>query len=398
MVKIFKIKDALEPMFVFMTYGIMFSTWFVYIPFVKIDLQITQFQLAFAIFSMSAAGLIALLFCPLIIKKLGSSNATKIIILAFTISIASLPFSRTYTDLCVRMFIVGLLASSSNVAMNSLVLSIESKLNINIMSTCHACFSLGCIIGSGIGSFVILVHLPKILHLLTLVILLGTTILCGLKTSDRSTKQVESNIEPQSQTVFSWIYVIKMLVPVMIIYFIMMSEGAMADWGGLYIRNIIAGPSWSYSLAYGMFSVAMCIGRFGGDKLANIFRTSVIIKTNLIIALSGLILILVKFLLISLLGFFLTGVGFSLLIPIVYRTASQNTDAPSRAIAILSGAGSIGFLTGPLIFGFLGNWKGLTVSFVFILISVAFCFFLVLIESRPKRSSNSLIPKANELI
>ena len=103
-----------------------------------------------------------------------------------------------------------------------------------------------------------------------------------------------------------------------------------------------------------MFSVAMCLGWLFGDKLSAIFKLKDILKANLLVSAISLMLIMIKILSVSLLGFFLPGAGFSLIVPLTYRDASQNAFEPSKTIAVLSGADSVGFLTGPLIFGFLG--------------------------------------------
>ena len=44
-------------------------------------------------------------------------------------------------------------------------------------------------------------------------------------------------------------------------------EGAMADWSGLYLRDVLETSSGVAALGFAAFSVAMLIGRFSGDAL-----------------------------------------------------------------------------------------------------------------------------------
>ena len=45
----------------------------------------------------------------------------------------------------------------------------------------------------------------------------------------------------------------------------MVSEGAIADWGALYLKKIILIPLQYIGMGYAAFSLAMVIGRFSGD-------------------------------------------------------------------------------------------------------------------------------------
>jgi hypothetical protein len=72
-------------------------------------------------------------------------------------------------------------------------------------------------------------------------------------------------------------------------------------------------------------------------------------------------------------------------VPELVRLAGRNKQInASQAIASVTGIGYVGFLTGPIILGYLAHWTNLTTSYVFLGSSalVGLCITVLIIKRR----------------
>jgi fucose permease len=158
---------------------------------------------------------------------------------------------------------------------------------------------------------------------------------------------------------------------------IMVSEGAIADWSALYLKKIILLDIKYIGLGYSAFSLAMMIGRFTGDSLSKKLGSWQLITYASLIAILGFLLILILNPVFAISGFFVVGIGFSVIIPEVYRLAS-NVDGVKTAdgVSFIAATTNIGFLVGPVLLGFIAELKSLHLSFLVLTIWVSLAFFM----------------------
>jgi MFS family permease len=104
-------------------------------------------------------------------------------------------------------------------------------------------------------------------------------------------------------------------------------------------------------------------------------------------AITGYFLVLMGTLYITIVGFALIGLGFSAIIPELFRIGGNVKGVESsQGIAFIAGTGISGFLLGPVVLGFLAEAYSLKISFILLLV----CALVVLGASfvlKRKRSS-----------
>jgi MFS family permease len=77
-------------------------------------------------------------------------------------------------------------------------------------------------------------------------------------------------------------------------------------------------------------------------------------------------------------GFFMVGIGLSVIVPIAYSVAGNAPDLPPGVgLAMVTTVGYSGFLVGPPIIGFIADWQTLRSAFVM----VAALFVLMILLS-----------------
>ncbi len=138
------------------------------------------------------------------------------------------------------------------------------------------------------------------------------------------------------------------------------TEGSANDWLALAMvddRHVDNGQG---ALLFGVFTVAMTLGRIGGGPLIDrIGRVAALRLSGATAALGLAIVILVPSVPVDVAGIVLWGIGASLGFPMGMSAAG---DDPTRAAARVSAVATVGyfaFLAGPPLIGFVGRQIGL---------------------------------------
>jgi MFS family permease len=142
---------------------------------------------------------------------------------------------------------------------------------------------------------------------------------------------------------------------------IFLSEGAMADWTAVYLRQVLRASVGLAPAGYAVFSAAMAIFRFMGDAItARIGRTRVV-RWGAIVAASGIALaVLAPSPYWALAGFAAAGAGYSSIIPLVFGAGGRaGSVSEGQGVATVSGLGYLGFLVGPPAIGFISEMASL---------------------------------------
>lgn len=364
------------------------GTWVLYIPDIKEKLRLNDAELGIALFCLAAGIILILPFVPFLSKKIGTGKLTLIGISLFACSFM-LPFLATnYSSLCMSLFVIGIFSGTTDITMNALVSEIEKSEDSNFMSAAHGFFSLGGVLGAGIGSLLIGLYIPSLTHIILMIALVLITNLIVSKNYIKI-KETSKN-EDKSASSFSKL--IPLLGLAFIAFGIMASEGAIEHWSNLYFLEIVGVSNKSVAgLGFVLFSTTMTIGRFFGDKIsAEIGGIKVIIYGG-ILASIGFGLVLTSQYLTTLFGFAIIGLGLSVIIPEIFRAAGKAKNiSASAAISFVSGVGFIGFLIGPVVLGFISNNSNLKMSFITLLIVVIISVLIALGKFKSNTSKNNI--------
>src|SRR5918998_948593 len=158
----------------------------------------------------------------------------------------------------------------------------------------------------------------------------------------------------------------------------MVTEGAMADWGGLYLRGDLAASAAVAALAYTFFTAGMTAGRVVGDWVNRRIGPVALLRGGAL--LTGIplgALLLVGQPAAALIGLFLVGLGVANGVPLMFSAAGRQPDTPpGPGIAAVSSMGSLGFLAGPPVFGFIADATSLPWALATLVLAAAVVFAL----------------------
>ena len=343
----------------FITNGIVGGSLVSRIPDYKARLHLSNSTLGTALFFASFGVLVALGPAGRLAAKYGSRR------ISFYSSIASatvFPLTGHIINiqwLCFALFLFGYCMATQDVSMNTHAVTLEQKSERRLMSTFHGMFSLGGFAGGIIGG--VLYQAKVSLQIQTLLIsLFVLTVALTMKefwlpASADIHERVGSHKRAKRPTLFLLLGLIGMAEQI--------GEGASGDWGGVLSKNTFHASPFVSTLPFIVFSAAMVIGRFNGDRIAHSIgnqRTLLIGGTLAGVGLTSGILIGHTYGVI--IAWAIVGLGVSVTIPILFSAAGSlathkypGVIAPSEGVAMVSGVAYFGFIVGPPLMGFIAD-------------------------------------------
>lgn len=345
------------PAWAFMSLNLVYGTWAIYIPTIKAQLEIDKSALGIAIFFMAMGSFLILPIAPRINDYLGCGKATTYGILALGV-LGILPFiAPTYPFLLGGLFLLGAAQGFLDISMNATVAEIERRDQVTLMTAMHGFFSLGGVL-AGLGTFAIAWFTHAYEHMGVILVLMVLVNLFFFS----AYKDITSPAKKESG--FSAKHLKPLLLLGVISFVVMGSEGAIVDWSGLYLQEIVQLEDRWIGAGFLGFSIAMTTGRFFGDGISQRIGSEKILALGAAVAILGYTGVLQDQMIWSISGFTAIGLGLSVVIPELFRMAGrQKTISPSKAMAIVAGFGYSGFLTGPVILGFIAEGYGLHTSY-----------------------------------
>ena len=337
--------------------GLNFATWATRIPDFKSFLSLSDAQLGTVLMGLPIGSLVSLPIAGWLLTKYASRWICIMAIVLYVIVIPSLSLLSSPITLFVGLFFFGMAGDIMNIAMNTQVVSLEAKMNKIIMSSFHAVFSIGLMAGAFLGGILEKEHFTTTEHF-SLVALSNILLIPFSFPNLLTDKPVQDESKPKSSILNLGPYLI---ILSFIAFCGMLCEGAMADWISLYFKEYSPDSPFPITIGFSFFAAAMVLGRFVGDKISLKYGVSnILIVNGILIGLGMLLTLLFSSIYLKIGGCFLTGIGISTIVPLIYSQAgNQKEIMPSIAIAGVSTIAYVGFLLGPVIIGYLSDFVGL---------------------------------------
>ncbi len=373
------------PAWVFASLNILFGTWAIYIPFVKEDLQIDKAVLGIAIFFLSLGVFTIFPVASRIINRMGVGKATWVGAILICVTAIFPVAAPNFVLLAISLFIFGATNGFTDISMNTLVTEIEKEDKQHFMSASHGFFSLGGVL-AGMGSFLIPLINNRLLHM---GIAAGLVLLINFVFHKNYKHIVAAPIEKEP---FSFKNFKPLILLGLVSFVVMGSEGAIVDWSGLFLKEVSIAPAALWGAGFLAFQSLMTIGRFFGDAISARLGSVKIVALGAIVAVLGYLLVLTTEIYLAILGFAFTGLGFSVIVPELFRIGGNVKGVESsQGVAFIAGTGYSGFLVGPVILGFIAEKFSLSLTFMTLLI----CCVLVLMSTLLLRKGKKVAKAGN---
>jgi predicted MFS family arabinose efflux permease len=341
----------------FLVAGFGLACWAPLVPFAKERLAVDDAVLGLLLLSLGIGSVVSMLATGILSARYG----TRPIIIAGGVGLALLlpllAIASTPVMLALSLFVFGAALGSIDVAMNIHAVEVERAAAQPLMSGFHALFSIGGFAGSAVMTALLSFHLgPLACALICSVLMLIAMALAA----PRLLRRAQAQEGPLFVLPHGIVLLLALLAAVTFLI-----EGAMLDWGALLVigKGLVSEAQGGFG--YIVFSIAMTIGRLGGDAVVARIGDRTTLVGGSLLAVAGLaVLLLAPSPAIAIAGFLLIGLGASNLVPVLFRGAARQTAMPTGlAVASITTAGYAGVLVGPAGIGFVAHAVGLPAAF-----------------------------------
>lgn len=335
-------------------------------------LGIGEGVLGLALLAMAIGALVAMPITGWTVARRGSRTSTIFSVLVFCLILPLMAIAPGAVLLGASLFLFGAFNGSTDVSMNAQAAAIEMRYGRSIMASFHALFSFGGLAGAAIGGGLAALGVGVTQHFLLATALFGAIALVA------SRWLLPAGADAQDSGPAFALPDRALLALGVVALCALVSEGAMADWSAIYLRDVLGSGPGLAAAGFAAFSLAMAIGRLTGDYFIELLGSSNMLRLGGALSASGLSLVLlVDSTVPALLGFVGVGLGLATLFPITLSAAARAPGMTAGAgIAAMSSTGYFGFLVGPPLIGFVAEAVGLRGALALIVAAGLTIFFL----------------------
>jgi predicted MFS family arabinose efflux permease len=341
----------------FFVNGATFGVWSTQILLAKDRLDLDPMVLGRLLLLVGLGAVIAMAASGWIMQRLGSSRLIRMSGVVFLILLPLVCTAPSPMLLGLALFFFGASGGSMDVAMNAHGADAEQRFARHYMSSFHGMWSVGGLVGATIGSVLLTLvggaaQSLIMAGLLALVFLWGQIGLLPLRKA--AAAGAHASLKPTP---------IALLIGALTAL-CFASEGAVLDWGSIYLNEQLGALAALAGSGYAAFSGAMSVGRFGGDFLRKRYGGVAITRAGFGLAVIGLLAgPLTGSPVLAVIGFGAAGLGLSNIVPVLISAAGA-TRNPESAIAVVTTLGYAGLLLAPPVLGFVAHFSSLAMIFI----------------------------------
>lgn len=360
----------------FLIVGLVFSSYFVRVPTLKLTHDLSAGQLGFLLVLPTVAAVVVMQRTGALVARFGSATVVRISAVALPISLIGLAVAGDPIQLAVALLIFGAVDGLIDVSMNAQAIAAERRLKRPIMNGCHAAWSIGAMAGSGLGGLAIQAGLSITAHYL---ILAAATVLLALVSGRYLLPAAADRAEARDESAKAKVGWRAGWTPRVLMFglmggIVLLCEGAVGNWSGVFLHEDRGATLSVAALGYIGFTVCQTAGRLVGDRLQQRHGAPRLVRWSGTAGVIGLgVAVLSPLPALSIAGFALLGVGLSVLLPIIFAAvghggAESDTATAAAALSRFTTLTYTGLLLGPVIIGWSAELIGLTATLLVLLV------------------------------
>ena len=359
------VRERIATLAVFLANGFGIGAWAVEVPRIKESLALSDTQLGFALFAFALGAIIAMPLAGKLAPRFGSGRATALLAAAFVVALPLPALMPNLVSLCAVLIVLGAANGALDVSMNGHASAIEAQWRAPIMSSFHAGWSAGGLLGAATGAMLQKAGVGVVGGLALPDAFIAALMLAAASIALR--EQGPRSLKPAPGFALPSGAVMKLAG---LAFLCMMVEGAVADWSAVFLRSALAGDASIAALGYSAFALSMAACRIVGDVSVRRFGPSTVVALGGLVAAAGLALVLgLPNVVTACVGFGLVGIGLANIVPVIFSAAGRSTATPAIGVSMAATAGYAGFLVGPPLIGLGAGFVGLRLALCVLLMA-----------------------------
>ena len=368
--------------------GLLMASWATRTPAIRDILSVSTAEMGIVLFGLSIGSMSGILCSAFFVKRFGTRTVIRTTmscaIVGMMILSLALHLSSAWV-FAIGLAVFGASFGSAEVAINVEGAAVEREMKKTVLPMMHGFYSLGTLVGAGVGMAVTAFGLPAVWHIMVAGLVGIAPIFIAIKAIPGGTGRNEAeDAHHQEKGVPFWRDMQLMLIGVVVLA-MAFAEGSANDWLPLLMVDGHGFSPTSGSLIYAGFTLGMTVGRFtGGWFIDRYSRVTVVRASALMGALGIALIIFVDSPWVAGVSVILWGLGASLGFPLTISAASDTgPDAPTR-VSVVATTGYLAFLVGPPLLGFLGEHYGLRSAMLAVLALVLIAALVAKAVAKPE--------------
>lgn len=367
---------------IFGVVGVGMASWVARTPTIRDSLQASTWQMGLVVFGLSCGAILGLLTASTIIDRFGTKA-----IMMFGLSAGGLGLAGAGVGAALGSFpivvaalaVYGIGNSTCDVAMNVSGAANERALGRTVMPLYHAAFSMGTVVGAGIGALAEFLKVPVAVHLpVAGAITAVVGVWCvrhaqePIVEPDAATASAGTTAEPVTKRSWfaRWADTRTLLIG-LIVLGMAFAEGSANDWLALSLVDGYGTSNTVGAIGIGLFVAAMTVGRVAGVRLLDRYGRVPVLRVSAVFAVVGLsIVIFSPSIVLAAFGVVLWGLGAALGFPVGMSAAADDPARAAERVSAVATIGYLAFLVGPPLIGFLGEHFGLLNGLIAVLVLI----------------------------
>jgi len=343
---------------VFALFGLIMGSWAGRIPALAAGVNISHAALSMVLLCGGLGAVISYPISSFLMGRLGARKTIMIAGLALLCVLVSIGMAPDVSRLMMAVLMLGITASTFDVAMNSAAARREKQSGKSEMSRLHGLCCAGGLVGATLGSLMASMKIAPATHFLMLAGPLAVVLWLAVNMLEAD--EVGEKVEKKKFALPRGPLVLLGLLG----FFGSMAEGSIADWSGVFLKEHFGASDGLAPLALSAFSMMMLMSRMVGDKMKERYGAKRLVTLGALVAASGLFFaVLAPNAYVALGGFAIAGVGLALVFPFVFSAAGAQGPAALAAVASMAYSGS---LMGPPAIGAVAHFIGMQAAIAYV--------------------------------
>lgn len=359
----------------FLGNGLLLGAWAANIPRVKALHALSDTALGSLLLAFGIGAVVAMALTSAIAARAGAARVATAACLLLALLFPFVAVVSGWPLLLGLVTLMGAISGMTDVAMNAYGSLLEQRWGGAIMSSLHAGWSIGGLAGAALSGvlasfgFGLTATLAAASGIVAVLGLAGATLpaLDGGAPGGPAFRLPSRALAGAS----------------LIATLCFASEGAVADWSGVYLNTVIGtGAAWA-TTGYTAFALTMVAGRLTGDAVVGWLGPVRVLRLGGLLALLGLGFALAvpnRWAVDA--GLIVVGAGLANVVPVAFSAAGRLAGTPG--VAMVSGAGYAGLLVTPPLIGNAADAVGLRPAMTLVL--AAMCGLMLLARSVAHRT------------
>jgi MFS family permease len=284
----------------------------------------------------------------------------------YTLTLLVIGLAANEYALIMSLIVFGFFGNFCNIAINTQAVTVEAAYNKPIMASFHGGWSLAGLTGAAVGLLMSSLHIVPVYHFCIIAAFVGIALVISkpyLQADVKKEKSPAGIAEKKKRKPESFLYLLGLVA-----FCGMAAEGAMSDWSGLYLIDVVGTPKHLAPTGLAAYMVTMASGRFLIDKATQKWGRKRVVQAGGILISTGLFsAVAFPHFITTLIAFMIIGFGTAGIVPTIYSVAGQKTKiSTSIALTIVSSVSFLGFLMGPPLIGYIAAATNLRYSYALI--------------------------------